>query len=113
MNQLFIVLYYYLLYKVQERLIIILFRYTILAPNAVPAGFVDGKEASSKVLAAIPDFDQDSYRCGHTKVFFKAGVLGQLEEMRDEKLTAIVNNLQGWIRGYLQRANYNKLNQQR
>ena len=88
-------------------------RYAILAPNAIPAGFVDGKEASSKVLAAIPDFDQDSYRCGHTKVFFKAGVLGILEEFRDDKLTAIVNNLQAWIRGYQQRASYEKLGQQR
>ena len=79
----------------------------------MPAGFVDGKEASGKVLAAIQNFDQDSYRLGHTKVFFKAGVLGQLEEMRDEKLTAIVNNLQGWIRGYLQRGNYELLGKQR
>ena len=84
-----------------------------MAPNAVPEGFVDGKDASSAVLAAIPDFDQDSYRCGHTKVFFKAGVLGILEELRDDKLTAIVNNLQGWVRGFLQRANHDKLNQQR
>ena len=89
------------------------FRYTILAPNAVPAGFVDGKEASGKVLAAIPDFDQESYRLGHTKVFFKAGVLGQLEEWRDEKLTRIVTNLQGWIRGFMMRASYDKLVQQR
>ena len=89
------------------------FRYTILAPNAVPSGFVDGKDASSAVLKAIPDFDQDSYRIGHTKVFFKAGVLGVLEEMRDDKLTGIIVNLQGWMRGYMQRANYDKLGRQR
>ena len=90
-----------------------LYRYTILAPNAVPQGFVDGKEASGKVLAAITDLDQESYRLGHTKVFFKAGILGQLEEWRDEKLTKIITNLQGWIRGYMMRANYNKLCLQR
>merc|ERR1712226_1367603 len=88
-------------------------RYTILAPNAVPAGFIDGKDASAKVLAAIPGFDQDSYRIGHTKVFFKAGVLGVLEELRDEKLSGIVINMQAWVRGYVQRGSYDKLGKQR
>jgi hypothetical protein len=86
-------------------------RYTILAPNAIPAGFVDGKVASEKVLAAL-NMDDD-YRIGHTKVFFKAGVLGQLEEMRDDKLQAIIANFQARIRGYLMRKNYGKLQDQR
>jgi len=85
--------------------------YTILAPNAVPSGFVDGKVASEKVLAALNI--GDNYRIGHTKVFFKAGVLGQLEEMREEKLSAIFANFQARIRGYLIRKNYTKLCDQR
>ena len=40
--------------------------YSILAPNAVPSGFVDGKVASEKVLAALNL--GDNYRIGHTKV---------------------------------------------
>ena len=88
------------------------FRYSILAPNAVPAGaFVDGKVASEKVLAAL-DLG-DNYRIGHTKVFFKAGILGQLEEMRDERLSKIIANFQSRIRGYLIRKNYTKLQDQR
>jgi len=87
-------------------------RYSILAPNAVPAGaFVDGKVASEKVLAAL-DLG-DNYRIGHTKVFFKAGILGQLEEMRDERLSKIIANFQSRIRGYLIRKNYTKLQDQR
>jgi len=86
-------------------------RYSILAASAVPPGFVDGKIASEKVLAAL-DLG-DNYRIGHTKVFFKAGVLGQLEEMRDEKLSKIVANFQSYIRGYVIRKNYTKLQDQR
>ena len=85
--------------------------YSILAPNAVPTGFVDGKVASEKVLAALNL--GDNYRCGHTKVFFKAGVLGQLEEMREDKLSSIFSNFQARIRGYLIRKNYTKLCDQR
>ncbi len=87
-------------------------RYSILAPNAVPQGFVDGKVATEKVLAAL-QLDQNDYRIGHTKVFFRAGVLGHLEDMRDERLSKIIALLQAWIRGYLMRNNYKKLQNQR
>src|SRR6218665_172743 len=86
-------------------------RYSILAPNAIPTGFVDGKVASEKVLAALNL--GDNYRIGHTKIFFKAGILGQLEEMRDERLSKIISNFQARIRGYLIRKNYTKLQDQR
>jgi len=82
-----------------------------LAPNAIPSGFVDGKVASEKILAAL-DMG-DNYRIGHTKVFFKAGVLGQLEEMREEKLSKILSNFQARVRGYLMRGKYSKLQDQR
>ena len=85
--------------------------YSILAPNAIPAGFVDGKVASEKILAALEMGDQ--YRIGHTKVFFKAGVLGQLEEMREEKLSKILANFQARVRGFLMRSKYSKLQDQR
>ena len=85
--------------------------YSILAASAVPPGFVDGKVATEKVLAALNM--GDNYRIGHTKVFFKAGTLGQLEELREEKLTIIVANLQARIRGYVMRKSYSKLQDQR
>ena len=42
-------------------------RYSILAPNVIPAGFVDGKVVSEKVLGAL-QLDDNDYRLGHTKV---------------------------------------------
>ena len=87
-------------------------RYSILAPNAIPQGFVDGKIVTEKVLGAL-QLDQNDYRIGHTKVFFRAGVLGQLEDMRDERLSKIIALLQAWIRGYIMRKNYKKLQDQR
>ena len=38
-----------------------------------------------------------------TQVFFKAGLLGQLEEMRDEKLFILVTMTQALARAYLMR----------
>ncbi|XP_069125116.1 myosin heavy chain, striated muscle isoform X8 [Argopecten irradians] len=87
-------------------------RYSILAPNAIPQGFVDGKTVSEKILAGL-QMDPAEYRLGTTKVFFKAGVLGNLEEMRDERLSKIISMFQAHIRGYLIRKAYKKLQDQR
>ena len=43
------------------------------------------------------------------QVFFKAGLLGQLEEMRDEKLFALVGMTQALARGYLMRKDFVKM----
>ena len=40
---------------------------------------------------------EELYRIGITKVFFKAGVLGQLEDMRDEALAKILAKLQASV----------------
>ncbi|KAK7097804.1 myosin heavy chain, striated muscle-like [Littorina saxatilis] len=87
-------------------------RYSILAPNAIPTGFVDGKQVTDKILTAL-QLDPNEYRLGTTKVFFKAGVLGMLEEMRDERLSKIIAMFQAFIRGYLVRKQYKKLQDQR
>ncbi|XP_060521400.1 myosin heavy chain, muscle isoform X20 [Cylas formicarius] len=86
-------------------------RYMILAP-ATMAKEKDPKEAARKCLEEIA-LDPDSYRVGHTKVFFRAGVLGQMEELRDERLSKIVTWMQSWIRGYLSRKEFKKLQEQR
>jgi myosin heavy chain 6/7 len=57
--------------------------------------------------------DPAEYKIGNTKVFFKAGVLGMLEDMRDERLSKIVSLFQAWIRGYSMRKQYKKLQDQR
>ncbi|XP_041362744.1 myosin heavy chain, striated muscle-like isoform X1 [Gigantopelta aegis] len=87
-------------------------RYSILAPNAIPQGFVEGKLVSQKILEAL-EMDVAEYRLGLTKVFFKAGVLGYLEDLRDARLTKIISLLQAHIRGFLMRKAYKKLCDQR
>ena len=46
-------------------------------------------------------------------MFFRAGVLGQMEELRDERLSKIMTWMQSWIRGYLSRKDFFKLQEQR
>ncbi|XP_057380152.2 myosin heavy chain, muscle-like isoform X12 [Daphnia carinata] len=86
-------------------------RYMILAPNEMKAE-PDERKAGKVCLETIK-LDPDWYRIGHTKVFFKAGVLGQLEEMRDDKLAKIITWLQSVIRGYHTRKQYKQLQDQR
>uniref|UniRef100_A0A3B4VQR6 Myosin-1B-like n=1 Tax=Seriola dumerili TaxID=41447 RepID=A0A3B4VQR6_SERDU len=84
-------------------------RYRILNASAVPEGqFMDNKKAAEKLLGSI-DVDHTQYKLGHTKVFFKAGLLGALEEMRDERLAQVVMSTQALCRGYLVRLEYQKM----
>ncbi|XP_069044103.1 myosin-7 [Lepisosteus oculatus] len=88
-------------------------RYRILNPSAIPEGqFMDSKKAAEKLLGSL-DIDNQQYRFGHTKVFFKAGLLGQLEEMRDERLSLIITAIQARSRGLLSRIEYQKMVERR
>uniref|UniRef100_A0A6Q2XM30 Myosin heavy chain 7 n=1 Tax=Esox lucius TaxID=8010 RepID=A0A6Q2XM30_ESOLU len=84
-------------------------RYRILNPSAMPDGqFMDNKKAAEKLLGSL-DIDHTQYRFGHTKVFFKAGLLGTLEEMRDDRLALIITNFQARSRGLLARIEFQKI----
>uniref|UniRef100_A0A8C2YHC7 Myosin heavy chain 7B n=1 Tax=Coturnix japonica TaxID=93934 RepID=A0A8C2YHC7_COTJA len=84
-------------------------RYRILNPAAIPDDkFVDSRKATEKLLSSL-ELDHSQYKFGHTKVFFKAGLLGLLEEMRDERLAKILTMLQARIRGHLARIEYQKI----
>merc|ERR1719322_93162 len=87
-------------------------RYSILAPNAIPSGFVEAKVVTEKVLGAL-NLEENDYRCGNTKVFFRAGILGMLEDIRDERLSNIICYFQAHIRGYAMRRGHAKLMKQR
>nr|XP_054501127.1 myosin-1B-like isoform X4 [Agelaius phoeniceus] len=83
-------------------------RYKVLNASAIPEGqFIDSKKASEKLLSSI-DVDHTQYKFGHTKVFFKAGLIGLLEEMRDEKLAQLITRTQAMCRGYLARVEYQR-----
>ncbi|XP_061074915.1 myosin heavy chain, fast skeletal muscle-like [Conger conger] len=88
-------------------------RYKVLNASVIPEGqFIDNKKASEKLLGSI-DVDHTQYKFGHTKVFFKAGLLGTLEEMRDEKLATLVTMTQALSRGYLMRREFVKMMERR
>merc|ERR1711981_982550 len=74
-------------------------RYKILNPNAIPeAQFFDNKKASEKLLTSTDGINQEMFKFGHTKVFFRAGFLGTLEELRDDRLSSIFVGVQARIR---------------
>ncbi|KAL2091271.1 hypothetical protein ACEWY4_013534 [Coilia grayii] len=88
-------------------------RYKVLNASVIPEGqFIDNKKASEKLLGSI-DVDHTQYMFGHTKVFFKAGLLGQLEEMRDEKLATLVTMTQAICRGFVMRREFVKMMERR
>ncbi|XP_055702055.1 myosin heavy chain, muscle isoform X16 [Phlebotomus papatasi] len=70
-------------------------------------------EKASEIILNHVQLAEDQFRLGKTKVFFRAGVLGQMEELRDERLSKIMTWLQSWIRGYLSRKEFHKLQEQR
>ncbi|XP_070850916.1 myosin heavy chain, muscle isoform X20 [Drosophila suzukii] len=86
-------------------------RYQILNPRGIKD--LDCPKKASKVLIESTELNEDLYRLGHTKVFFRAGVLGQMEEFRDERLGKIMSWMQAWARGYLSRKGFKKLQEQR
>ncbi|CAM4621116.1 unnamed protein product [Leuciscus chuanchicus] len=86
-------------------------RYEILAANAIPKGFMDGKQACCLMIKHL-DLDPNLYRIGQSKIFFRTGVLAQLEEERDLKITVIIIAFQAQARGFLARKAFAKRQQQ-
>ena len=84
-------------------------RYTILQPQAVPPNmFIDAKKACERIISKITEVNPELYRFGHTKLFFKAGVIGQLEDLRDDKISAVLTALQTRMRFNISRARFLK-----
>ncbi|XP_055008605.1 myosin-11-like isoform X2 [Boleophthalmus pectinirostris] len=86
-------------------------RYEILAANAIPKGFMDGKQACCLMVKHL-DLDPNLFRIGQSKMFFRTGVLAQLEEERDLKLTVVIIAFQAQARGFLARKAFSKRQQQ-
>ncbi|GMT17075.1 hypothetical protein PFISCL1PPCAC_8372, partial [Pristionchus fissidentatus] len=79
----------------------------LLAPNSVPAGFMDGKEAVKRILKFM-EVDPNTYRIGLSKVFFRASVLAEIEMQRDQTLAALIVQFQALARGHLARRAFRK-----
>lgn len=85
-------------------------RYEILTPNALPQNFMDARKAVEIMLEKM-EMDKNLYRIGNSKVFFKSGVLANLEEDRDKKLYTFMVVFQARVRGRLARIKHNKRTQ--
>jgi len=86
-------------------------RYKILNGKAV-AEISDEKKLASTILESV-GLVAEKFRVGNTKVFFRAGVLGELEDIRDERLGKIITWMQSWIRGMISRNEFKRLQEQR
>merc|ERR1719383_122066 len=86
-------------------------RYNILAAKAVAKAKND-KSAAGAVLDAIK-LDKEKFRLGHTKVFFRAGILGFMEEVREDRIGQVLAWLQSGARGKASRMQFKKLQDQK
>ncbi|KAH9055174.1 hypothetical protein EDB83DRAFT_1111534 [Lactarius deliciosus] len=83
-------------------------RYEILTPGIIPRGYMDGRKASLRMVDAL-DLDKSLFRIGTSKIFFKAGVLAELEERRDATLYDIFSRLQARARMFSARRQMKKI----
>ena len=81
-------------------------RYEVLCRN-IPKGYLEGQAAAQFMLEKL-GLDKVDYRVGLTKVFFRAGVLAELEEQRDALIRDIMSRFQSVARGFTQRRHANK-----
>ncbi|MBN3308151.1 MYH9 protein, partial [Amia calva] len=86
-------------------------RYQILTPSTVAKDFMDEKQACVLMLQELK-LDPSQFQIGHTKVFFRAGLLANLEEKRDEKITDIIIGFQARCCGHLARRVFARRRQQ-
>ncbi|XP_078656463.1 uncharacterized protein LOC144902763 [Branchiostoma floridae x Branchiostoma belcheri] len=81
-------------------------RYSVLAPHIfADRKFIQGKEACKQILEHIK-LDTKRYQIGLNKVFFKAGTLAMLEELRDEQINKIITWMQSRARGMEQKRKF-------
>ena len=86
-------------------------RYNILAAKLVAKAKND-KSAAGAVLDSIK-LEKEKFRLGHTKVFFRAGILGYMEEVREDKIGSVLSWLQSGARGKASRMAFKKLQDQK
>jgi myosin heavy chain 6/7 len=86
-------------------------RYNILAATAVAKAKND-KNAAKAVLDVVK-LEAEKFRLGHTKVFFRAGILGYMEEVREDRIGAVLAWMQSSARGKASRLVFKKMQDQK
>ncbi|KAB8437438.1 hypothetical protein FH972_025116 [Carpinus fangiana] len=81
-------------------------RYEVLC-TSMPKGYLEGQTAAKIILEKL-NLDPAFYRVGLTKVFFRAGILAELEEQRDSLIREIMSRFQSVARGFTERRAINK-----
>merc|ERR1719186_1148540 len=80
-------------------------RYSIVAPKIFADLAGNTRECAQKALVAA-GMDADSFRCGSTKIMFRAGMLSTLEEIREGALSKIFVKMQCQARRVLVHVTY-------
>merc|ERR1719158_540359 len=86
-------------------------RYNILSAKAVAKAKND--KAAAGCVMDVVKLDKEKFRLGHTKIFFRAGVGGWMEEQREEKIGSILSLLQSQARGKASRLTFKKMQDQK
>jgi myosin heavy chain 6/7 len=86
-------------------------RYWILGKKEINSSN-DNKTAVYALLDKIT-FDRERYRLGHTMVFFRAGAMAKLEEVRDEIVLLLLRKLQGQVYKHIKTPDFCKRRDQR
>merc|ERR1719403_68049 len=86
-------------------------RYNILAASLVAKAKND--KAAAGVVMDVVKMDKEKFRLGHTKVFFRAGILGKMEEAREDRIGSVLAWLQSGARGKASRMAFKKLQDQK
>jgi myosin protein heavy chain len=79
-------------------------RYYLLVPD-VPRNPQDPKPATASILKGLK-IPESEYRFGLTKVFFRAGQLAYIEEIRERRIGEIVKVVQAAARGWVERKHF-------
>ena len=69
-----------------------LHRYLVLASSAMMKASND-KDAAFVCFQSV-GLEEDKYRLGNTKLFFRTGVVAYMEELREEKIQQMMKSVQ-------------------
>ncbi len=83
-------------------------RYEVLTPGILPKGYMDGRESCRRMVHSL-ELDDTTFKLGTSKIFFKAGVLAELEERRDSLLFDVFSRLQAAARMWAARRQIKKI----
>ncbi|KAG9003013.1 hypothetical protein FRB94_001636 [Tulasnella sp. JGI-2019a] len=83
-------------------------RYEVMTPGILPPGYMDGRKACARMVDAL-ELDPAVFKIGTSKIFFRAGVLADLEERRDGLLFDIFSRVQAAARRFTARRQMKKI----